>query len=53
MLLPIACEMAIRERNYVHFALMGRDDISMEIVKSVNGIGLECNIMFHGKLISV
>lgn len=47
VLLPIACEMAMRERNYVHFALMGRDDISMDILKSVNGITKECKIMFH------
>lgn len=48
ILLPIACEMAARGRNYVHFALMGRDDISMDILKSVNGITKECNILFHG-----
>ncbi|EKD21620.1 uncharacterized protein L3040_004844 [Drepanopeziza brunnea f. sp. 'multigermtubi'] len=47
ILLPIACEMAIRRRNYVHFALLGRDDISMDILKSVNGISQECNIIFH------
>jgi hypothetical protein len=39
--------MAIRERNYVHFALMGRDDISMDILKSVNGLTKECKIIFH------
>lgn len=47
VLLPIACDMAIRGRNYVHFALMGRDDIAMDILKSVNGITKECKIMFH------
>ncbi|KAI9052967.1 hypothetical protein LZ554_003238 [Drepanopeziza brunnea f. sp. 'monogermtubi'] len=41
------CEMAIRQRNYVHFALLGRDDISMDILKSVNGISQECDIIFH------
>ncbi|KUJ16182.1 uncharacterized protein LY89DRAFT_617231 [Mollisia scopiformis] len=46
-LLPIACDTAIRARNYVHFALMGRDDISMDILRSVNGIGNDCNIVFH------
>jgi hypothetical protein len=40
--------MAIRERNFVHFALMGRDDISMDVLKSVNGITEECKIIFHG-----
>jgi hypothetical protein len=39
--------MATRERNYVHFALMGRDDISMDILKSVNGVK-DCKIIFHG-----
>jgi hypothetical protein len=40
--------MAIRERNYVHFALLGRDDISMDILRSINGITKECKIIFHG-----
>ncbi len=48
-LLPIACDTSIRGRNYVHFALMGRSDISMEILESVNGIGKDCGIVFHGK----
>lgn len=39
--------MAIRERNYVHFALMGRDDISMDILKSVNGLTKECKLIYH------
>ncbi|KAE8442567.1 hypothetical protein EG329_003054 [Mollisiaceae sp. DMI_Dod_QoI] len=46
-LLPIACDTSIRGRNYVHFALMGRSDISMEILESVNGIGKDCGIVFH------
>jgi hypothetical protein len=40
--------MAMQDRNYVHFALAGRDDIDMEVLKSVNGIGKDCKIMFHG-----
>ncbi|KAK2626672.1 hypothetical protein QTJ16_003847 [Diplocarpon rosae] len=47
ILLPIACEMAIRERNVVHFALMGRDELAMDILRSVNGISAECKITFH------
>ena len=39
--------MAIRERNHVHFALMGRDDLSMDILKSVNGVTKECKIIYH------
>ncbi|TAQ84201.1 hypothetical protein B7494_g7473 [Chlorociboria aeruginascens] len=46
-ILPIACEMGMRQRNYVHFALMGRDDISMDILTAVNGISKDCKIMFH------
>jgi hypothetical protein len=42
--------MAIRERNHVHFSLMGRDDISMDILRSVNGITTDCKIIFHGML---
>lgn len=49
ILLPIACEMAIQERNDVHFAFLGRDDISMDLLKSVNGVGKDCRIMFHGE----
>jgi hypothetical protein len=40
--------MAMQDRNYVHFALMGRDDIDMQVLKSVNRIGEECNIRYHG-----
>ncbi|OWP05864.1 hypothetical protein B2J93_982 [Marssonina coronariae] len=47
ILLPIACAMATRERNTVHFALMGRDLIAMDILQSVNGISQECKITFH------
>ncbi|CAG8977978.1 hypothetical protein HYALB_00001859 [Hymenoscyphus albidus] len=46
-LLPIACEMALQERNFVHFVLMGRDDIEMDILKSVNGVTKSCKITFH------
>jgi hypothetical protein len=40
--------MALKERNQVHFALMGRDDISMDILKAVNGVEDGCKINFHG-----
>lgn len=45
--LPIACDMSIYSRNFAHFVLLGRDDISRDILKSVNGITKECEIMFH------
>ncbi|KAI0999763.1 hypothetical protein K3495_g8433 [Podosphaera aphanis] len=46
-LLPIACEMAETNRSNVHFAIMGRENTSLNIIKSVNGIGKECNVIFH------
>ena len=48
-LLPMACEMARYDRNYVHFAFLGRDDLPVEAIKSVNGIGPGCNVNWHGK----
>jgi hypothetical protein len=47
-LLPLACEMATFKRNHVHFAFMGRDDISLELLKEVNGVKAECKVWFHG-----
>ena len=47
-LLPLACEMSRWDRNDVHFALMGRDDLEIEQVQSINGIGEEdCSIHWH------
>lgn len=52
-LLPMACEMSRWNRNSVHFSLMGRDDISMEELKELNGIGkgvgAGCDIIWHGR----
>lgn len=48
ILLPIACEMATWKRNFVHFVIMGRDDMSMDILKAVNGMEDGCGIWFHG-----
>lgn len=46
----VACEMANFKRNNVHFALLGRDDIDIEVFKQLNGISAElggCNVVFH------
>ncbi|KAH0612691.1 uncharacterized protein H6S33_009071 [Morchella sextelata] len=46
----VACEMANFKRNNVHFALLGRDDIDIEVFKQLNGISTElggCNVAFH------
>lgn len=52
-LLPIACQMAYEKKNYVHFALMGRSDISMQQLLKVNGIDEECPLIIHGKCCSL
>lgn len=49
--MPIACEMGAKGRNDVHFAFLGREDIPMDTLKSVNGITKECEVMFHGELL--
>jgi hypothetical protein len=48
ILLPLACEMANFKRNDVHFAFMGRDDISIDLLKQVNGVKAGCDVWFHG-----
>lgn len=47
-LLPLACKMGRELRAYVHFALMSRNDIKLEELRAVNGIGKSCEIIFHG-----
>ena len=48
-IIPIACEMARWERNDVHFAIMGRDDMEMQEIKSLNGAVDDCNVHWHGR----
>jgi hypothetical protein len=49
ILLPLACEMSSYKRNHVHFAFLGRDMISMEMLKEVNGMKDGCDkLWFHG-----
>ena len=48
-ILPLACEMARWERNDVHFAIMGRDDMEIQEIKSLNGAVDDCNVHWHGK----
>lgn len=47
-LIPIACEMASWKRTYVHFTLMGREDLPIDVLKEVNGVTEECSIHWHG-----
>lgn len=49
-MIPLACEMASWKRNSVHFALMGRDDITIDDLKAVNGADRGCDVHFHGIL---
>jgi hypothetical protein len=47
-LLPLACAMARLDRNYVHFALLGRESMSLEQVLQINRVhGESCGIFFH------
>jgi hypothetical protein len=48
-LLPMACKMASQDKNYVHFALMGRDEISIKELLQINGIDESCKIYMHGR----
>ncbi|KAI9821788.1 MAG: hypothetical protein M1827_002369 [Pycnora praestabilis] len=47
LLIPVACEMARWRRNYVHFVFMGRDEIPLEDVMELNGVGPECDVFWH------
>lgn len=47
-LLQLACRMGMEGQSQVHFALMGRSEISLEDLQSVNGIDSSCLITFHG-----
>ena len=46
--IPLACEMARWKRNFVHVAIMGRDELSLEDVKRLNGAEKKtCNVYWH------
>ncbi|KLJ10284.1 hypothetical protein EMPG_14344 [Blastomyces silverae] len=47
-LLPLACEMARQKLNRMHFAVMGRNDVSVEGIRMVNGVNAEeCPLLWH------
>ncbi|RAL00927.1 uncharacterized protein BO80DRAFT_425322 [Aspergillus ibericus CBS 121593] len=47
-LLPLACQMATRKVNEVHFVLMGREDVSIEGIQRVNGLDdASCPVNWH------
>lgn len=47
-IIPIACEMAKGERNDVHFAFMGRDNLDLDEIKILNGVDEQCKVNWHG-----
>lgn len=52
-LIPMACEMARWERNDVHLAIMGRDELELDEIKHINGVTEECKIHWHGETLNV
>ncbi|KAF2838830.1 hypothetical protein M501DRAFT_919965, partial [Patellaria atrata CBS 101060] len=47
-LLPLACEMAKVDRNNVHMALMGREDIKIDDFLDINSVNSsECHVTWH------
>lgn len=51
-LLPLACRMGSSNLNQVHFILLGRDEVTIEGIKQVNGVtDRECPIAWHGQSI--
>ncbi|KAK3678190.1 hypothetical protein LTR78_002286 [Recurvomyces mirabilis] len=47
-LIPMACEMAKWDRNYVHIAFLGRDSLPLDDILEVNSVDRnECSVFFH------
>ena len=47
-IVPLACDMSKQNRNRVHFAIMGRDKISIEDIKQLNEISeADCSVQWH------
>lgn len=47
-LLPLACDMASWERNHVHMAIMGRDEMDINEIQKINGaLEEDCDIHWH------
>jgi hypothetical protein len=47
-IIPLACDMSKQNRNKVHFAIMGREEITIENLKQVNGVSDgDCDIIWH------
>lgn len=48
VMIPMACEMARWRRNNVHFVVLGREDLSVQGIKEVNGVSADCDVYWHG-----
>jgi hypothetical protein len=47
-LMPMACDMAKWDKNYVHLAILGRDALPLEEILEINGVSHEdCSVTFH------
>ncbi|KAF2753044.1 hypothetical protein EJ05DRAFT_420865, partial [Pseudovirgaria hyperparasitica] len=47
-LIPMACEMARMGKSYVHFAMNGRDDVSLDHILTLNGVDQSsCEVFWH------
>ncbi|OQD76651.1 hypothetical protein PENDEC_c004G03774 [Penicillium decumbens] len=47
-MVPLACQMAGKRLSHVHFVLMGKDQVSVEGIKTVNGVSdADCPITWH------
>lgn len=47
-LVPMICDMSTGNRNYVHAAFMGREDIALEDLLEINGVDKEkCPAVWH------
>ncbi|TID25597.1 hypothetical protein E6O75_ATG03460 [Venturia nashicola] len=47
-LIPMACEMGWWDNSFVHVAITARSDLSLEEIKSINGVGRnDCKVFWH------
>jgi len=46
-LIPMACEMGLELRSYVHVAIMGRSEIHLKDLMKINGADEGCSLIYH------
>jgi hypothetical protein len=48
VLIPMACEMARWENNFVHVAVLARSELSLDEIQDINGVDKEgCKVFWH------